>query len=161
MATKKPNKFDLRVRWMKTQAVEVDCPVLAERNIMSGRIGEYINTHEFFVPGNMVKQLGKAFRDPVASGAIMGAVNQIVESLGQYVAVRTGVDSRAVQGAVRAGMGFGTAGAARTPPPPPPRQASIFDGEPPFSPPPPVPSAVPCPEEPRKPRKSRRKIPTS
>lgn len=86
MATNKPNKFDVRVRYVKTQAVEMDCPAMKERTaLFNGRVGEYTTTHEVFVPGAVARDVGKIFYNPETNKIMAAAMKQAFETVASLV----------------------------------------------------------------------------
>jgi hypothetical protein len=80
----KPNKMDVRVRYMTTHAVELDWLAFKERSaIFGGRLGEYTTTHEVFVPGAIVREVTKAFKNPGSRAAFTEALRVLSSFAGQ------------------------------------------------------------------------------
>jgi len=87
MTTNKPNKLDVRMRYVKTQAVELDCPAFKDKTaIFAGRIGEYTTTHEVFVPGPIVREMEKVFKNPKMGVAATDIFRQIAEAIAPLIA---------------------------------------------------------------------------
>jgi hypothetical protein len=100
MATNKTNKLDVRMRFVQTQAVELDCPALKERTaLFGGRVGEYTTTHELFIPHAIVKDLQKTFRDPKTSEMLSGAIKEILEAGAKVISAGNPALSGAFTGA--------------------------------------------------------------
>lgn len=143
MATNKSNKLDVRMRFVQTQAVELDCPALKERTaLFGGRVGEYTTTHEIFIPHAIVKDLQKTFRDPKTSEMLSGAIKEILEAGAKVISAGNPALSGAFTGAatVMQNMAGHTAAAwtppsnepkIRRPPPPPDFPPSMDDFPPP------------------------------
>lgn len=78
MTTNKPHKYDMKMRYVKTHAIEVDFPAAKDASpIFVSRLGEYRTTQELFLPGAVVLEIQKCLKNPLAYKAI----RQIVEAV--------------------------------------------------------------------------------